>query len=118
MIHLATVLFTSALALAPSLDGRALALLAGLVSLVGLAYSCLVGRNAARHALELGDRLWYGALPVVGYEALLAAALMVLRRGDFCLETLAAALALLLLAAIRNAWDILLFFVIQPKGPG
>jgi len=34
------------------------------------------------------------------------------------LALLAAALAFLLLAAIRNAWDIVLFFVVQPRRPG
>jgi hypothetical protein len=119
VIHLAAVLFASALVLVPSLDGRTLGVLAGLVGLAGLVYSCAIGWNVSRRGpgLELIDRLWYGLLPVAGYIAMLAAALMAFRHGAYCLETFAAALAFLLLAGIRNAWDLLLFFVIQSKGP-
>jgi hypothetical protein len=120
VIHLAAVFFASALVLVPSLDGWTLGVLAGLLGLIGLVYSSAVGWNVSRRgpALELADRLWYGLLPVAGYIAMLAAASTALRHGADCLETLAAALAFLLLAGIRNAWDLLLFFVIQSKSSG
>ena len=120
VIHLAAVFIASALVLVSSLDGRTLGVLAGLLGLIGLAYSSAVGWNVSRRgpALELTDRLWYGLLPVAGYIAMLAAASTALRQGPHCLETLAAALAFLLLAGIRNAWDLLLFFVIQSKSSG
>ena len=119
VIHLAMVLFASTLVLVPSLDERTFGVLAGLVGLIGLVYSCAIGWNVSRRGptLELMDRLWYGLLPVAGYVAMLAAALMALRHSSYCLETLAAALAFLLLAGIRNAWDLLLFFVIKSKDP-
>jgi hypothetical protein len=35
-----------------------------------------------------------------------------------CLDLLAAALGFLLVAGIRNAWDMILFLVTQARGPG
>ena len=120
VLHLAAVFFASVLVLVPSLDASAFGLLLGILGLIGLAYSGAVGWNIARRgpSLDTIDRLWYGLLPVAGYVVMLAAAAIAPRHGDYVLETLAAALALLLLAGIRNAWDLLLFFVIQSKDPG
>lgn len=118
VIHLAFVLFAALVAIAPALDDSTLALAYGALGLGGLAYSGFVGANVRRRKLELGDRLWYGLAPVVGYACMAAAALMAALRLPSCLELLAAAFAFQLLAAIRNAWDLLIFFVVQPRGPG
>jgi len=57
-----------------------------------------------------------GSIPV-GYAAITAAAFMVLRRLPGALDVLAAALILLLIAGIRNAWDMILFFVLHARRP-
>ena len=119
VIHLAAVFFVSVLALVPTLDWQALGEMTGIIGLIGLVYSGAVGWNIGRRGrgLDLVDRLWYGFLPVLGYLAILGAALIAFRHGVRTLEMLAAAGAVLLLAGIRNAWDLLIFFVTRSKGP-
>jgi hypothetical protein len=56
-------------------------------------------------------------VPVCGYAVMLAAAVMIALRAPLGLYALALAMALLLIAGIRNAWDLILFFVAQPRGP-
>lgn len=117
VMHLSTVLLGCALAMVPSLEGTSLGILFGLGSLVGLAYSCRVGVYIRRHPVELSDRLWYAGVPIVAYAVMMVAALMALLRFPASLEVLAIALALILVAGIRNAWDLILFIVAQAKGP-
>ena len=57
------------------------------------------------------DHLAYGLLPVIGYAALLAAAAMIWTEYEYALDVLAAALLLLLIVNIRNAWDLTLSMV-------
>jgi len=52
-------------------------------------------------------------IPVVGYLLVLGSALLLLERSRWSLEGLAAALVTLLLAALRNAWDMTLWIVIR-----
>ena len=77
----------------------------------------MVGARLVRRRIDLGDRVWYAAVPVCGYAVMLAAAVMVVLRAPLGLYALALAMALLLIAGIRNAWDLILFFVAQPRGP-
>ena len=118
MIHLATVILVSALALVPALEGRALAALLGIAGIIGLVYSAAIGLNIRRRAVERGDRVWYALLPLFGYAALWAAALLAWLDAAAGPKTMAAALAVLLVASLRNAWDIILFIVTRPRGPG
>jgi len=62
------------------------------------------------------DRVWYGAVPLLGYVGIIAAAAMILTQVRFSLETLAAAFGLLIIASIRNAWDLIIFLVGQEGG--
>jgi hypothetical protein len=48
---------------------------------------------------------------------MVAAAVIIARHAQVSLDTLAAAVALLLIAGIRNAWDLILFIVAQPRAP-
>jgi len=118
VVHLGVILASTLVAIAPFPEDRILWLAYGALALGGLAYAAFVGAHVSRRRLERGDRLWYGLAPIAGYLALLAAALLAARGMASCLWLLAAALAFLLLAAIRNAWDIVIFFVVQPRGPG
>ena len=117
VIHLASILLGCALMLVPGLEAPSLSVLLGLSGLAALAYSGLVGARLARRRIDLGDRVWYAAVPAAGYAVLLAAAAMIALRAPASLYALALAMALLLIAGIRNAWDLILFFVAQPRGP-
>jgi hypothetical protein len=62
---------------------------------------------------DIVDRLFYAAIPLLGYVLLLLAAFFLLRQSDAGLEVLAAAQITLLLAGIRNAWDMMMWIVIR-----
>jgi hypothetical protein len=72
-------------------------------------------RVSAVHSppLRRGDRLFYALLPVAGYALVLAASVLLLAGSEWSLEALAAAVITLLLAGIRNAWDMTLWIVIR-----
>jgi len=117
VVHLATILLASALMLVPGLEAPSLLLPVTAAALAGLAYSGLVALRLLRRRIDIGDRLWYAAAPVAGYAVVLAAALMIALRANGSLDVLAISMAVLLIAGIRNAWDLILFFVAQPRGP-
>jgi hypothetical protein len=117
LVHLATILLGSALLLVPGLEAPSLLIPITAAALAGLAYSGLVATRLLRRRIDLGDRVWYAAAPFAGYGLMLAAAVMIALRVPESLDTLALAAAMLLVASIRNAWDLILFFVAQPRGP-
>lgn len=117
LLHLGSVLFACALTLVPNLDDRALAVLLGLGGFAGLAYSAAIAFNIhGRRRVEIEDRIWYAAVPVAGYAGFVAAAALIFLGAPRSLECLAAALALLLLSGMRNAWDMVVYFVTQTPG--
>ena len=65
------------------------------------------------------DRLFYALVPLLGYLALLGSAVLVFLRSPLSVEGIAIALMTLLLAGIRNAWDMMVWIVIKsPAGQG
>lgn len=116
-IHLPTVLFGCALIVVPSLEWRSFRLLYGLGGAAGLAYSAMIALRVRRHNVDIGDRIWYAALPFIGYAVMAGAAGMAFRQAGAALDLLAAALVIILLAGMRNAWDMILFFVTRARDP-
>jgi hypothetical protein len=99
---------------APISDWFHLGVLIGADGLFGLAYGLRVWRNMIRHGfhqkIDHEDRAWYALLPIAGHCALVTSgALFLGARGIGC-EVLAGALGLLMLASIRNAWDMTVFW--------
>ena len=117
VVHLATVLLVSGLILVPGLEAPSLLAPSALGALAGLAYSGLVAARLLRRKIELGDRVWYAVVPFAGYGVMLAAAVLIGQWSPRSLDTLAVSVALLMIAGIRNAWDLILFFVAQSRGP-
>jgi hypothetical protein len=115
VIHLATVILISALPLAPALEGRERAAVLAVAGVFGLAYSASVGLRVRRRGVGVADLLWYGALPVLGYSALWAAAVLTAADAEAGPKVLALAVAILLAAGLRNAWDLVLFIVTRPR---
>lgn len=112
IIHLAFVLIACAFVLVPTLTPLTLGAAAGVAGIVFLGY-------AARNVFHIGrrgevvwsDHLWYGASPLVAYLLMILAAVLILEAKTGAMETLGAALALLVIGGIRNAWDLILFFL-------
>jgi hypothetical protein len=116
IVHFCAVLFSSAVVSVPTLTWISLGLLLGLGGVVGLAYSCRVWRQIARRSdLEIDrvDRLWYALIPVVGYAMIVATAVLLLLHRREGATAMAAAQIVLLLAGIRNAWDMTVWIVLR-----
>jgi hypothetical protein len=108
--HLSTVLFGCVLTTVPALDWGWLAGAAGVGGVLGILYSGRVVVGFRQHeGTDRSDLAWYAILPLVAYAVLLAAAVLAWRRAPASIDVLAAVLAFLLLAGIRNAWDMIVF---------
>lgn len=119
VFHFTSVLAACLIAMAPIRSWVPFGLLIGGEALFGIAYAGLVSRNIVRHGyiatIDLADRLWYAALPAVGYAILAAAGVaLLLQRAEGC-ALIALATGALLLVGIRNAWDMTIFTVIQRR---
>jgi len=118
VIHLTTVLLGCALTIVPSIDWPAASVGFGLGGLVGFLYSARTALRVAGNQALLVDRIWYGIIPMIGYAVILAAALLMGLRAQSGLEALAVGLVLLLVASIRNSWDLIVFYAQRTDGPG
>jgi hypothetical protein len=122
VMHFAAVLFACLMVTIPT---QSWLTLAGLLGAGGLAGSIYCGRILVqiivRHSfnVDLTDRLFYVLLPLLGYLIALLAAVLLLMQSPSSANMIAVALLTLLLAAIRNAWDMMVWFVIKaPSGGG
>jgi hypothetical protein len=108
VVHFAAILFACLLACIPWRSEIAFGVLLGAGALAGLLYSgTILSRLVFRRTFkaDLSDRLFYAVIPVIGYLALLSAAVLLSMRSPLGVDLIAAALLILLSAAIRNAWD-------------
>ncbi|HEY2069632.1 MAG TPA: hypothetical protein VGG48_08775 [Rhizomicrobium sp.] len=111
-VHLGSVLVGSAVLAAPTLSTLVLSILLGLGALAGVIYGVIVWTRINQLKIDLIDRFWYGVLPIFSYALLGAAAWLVFSAIGPGLELVGAALVLLLIAGIRNAWDMATFMVL------
>jgi hypothetical protein len=118
VVYLSTVLLGCALTIVPSIDWPAASVGFGLGGLAGLLYSARTALRVAGNAVIFVDRLWYGIIPTIGYALILTAALLMAVRARGALETLAVGLVLLLVAGIRNSWDLIVFYAQRTNNPG
>ncbi len=117
VIYLSTVLLGCLLAMVPSLDWPAGSVAFGLGGLAGLLYSARTALRVVGNIVVFVDRLWYGIIPTIGYAVISAAALLMGFRAQSGLETLAVGLVLLLVASIRNSWDLIVFYAQRTDRP-
>jgi hypothetical protein len=118
--HFSTALITSALLNVPwrSLWHAGVAL--GIVGLYGVVYTIGVSTRTKRqnsYEPEAEDWIWYALLPLIAYAALVGAAIGLDRRPAPALFAPAAAVLLLIVIGIHNAWDVVTYLAIeQPAG--
>jgi hypothetical protein len=118
VIHLSTVLFGCALTMVPAVDPHWLAAIAGIAGLAGIAYSGRLVWGFGQHSgTDRSDWFWYAIFPLIAYAVLVASAAIGLSDTALGLDLFAAVLAFLLIAGIRNAWDMLVFFVTASRDP-
>jgi hypothetical protein len=116
VLHLSTILLGCAFVMVPIARWEAFATILGIGSTVGLVYSAMIGFHVNRRPdIEFVDRVWYGAVPFLAYTLMVAGAPIVMTRWTLSLELLAVAFVLLLIASLRNAWDMILFIVTRAR---
>jgi hypothetical protein len=110
VVHFAGVLVASLIVLVPTASWILLGVMVLACGLTGLAYYGLALRDAARDGLlanmDMEDRIWYAALPVIAYLAETVAAIMLISAFEPGCAVLAASMGMLLVVGIHNAWDI------------
>ena len=115
VVHFTSVLVMSLSVMAPLHSALAHGLCFIANGAFGVGYCFLVIRDTVRDGLtksiDLEDRVWYAALPVVAYLATMAAGIAMTQGIDWSAMALAASSGLLLVAGIRNAWDITVWIV-------
>jgi lipid-A-disaccharide synthase-like uncharacterized protein len=120
VVHFAAVLFTCLLVTIPTQSWHTLGGLLGAGGLAGSIYcGRLVIQMIIRHRFNVDviDRLFYALLPLLGYVLALISAALLLMQSTATANLIAAAVLVLLFAAIRNAWDMMVWIVIKaPPG--
>ncbi len=119
--HLASPLFASVILTMPDHTALSLGGLLGLGGLAGLVYCArvlsLIMRRFAS-TLDWEDRAFYALLPAFGYFAFLVAAGMALaQQPSAAAKLIAAACVILLVAGLRNAWDMMVWLSIHSPSP-
>ena len=116
VVHFTTVLMIAVVAPVPTHEWHTLAGLLAVVGVAGAIYSTNVWIELFIHRrfnVDVVDRLFYAGIPLVGHLLLLLAAFFLWRQSEAGLDLLAAGQITLLLAAIRNAWDMMIWIVIR-----
>jgi len=117
VVAFSCVLAVCLIGVAPVPDWTSLALLLGGVGGFGLIYSVAVFRRMAREGLlaktDLEDRTWYATVPAVAYLILIAAATAFWRGEPAGCDLLVVGTGLLMLAGLRNAWDMTTWVVMM-----
>jgi len=120
VVHFCLALLVAAILSAPWQALWNASLLLGLSGLGGMIYVVIVVRRARRqtdYQPVLEDWLWHTLFPLVSYTALLVAAIVLPGHPAPALFVIAAGTLLLLFIGIHNAWDNVLFIVIELSRP-
>jgi hypothetical protein len=116
VVHFSEILFICILAAIPSQIEWTLGGLLLVGGAAGIVHSARVWVQLfVRRSFNVDviDRMFYALIPVLGYLLVLLSAFVLLVRPALGLDMLAAALITLLLAGIRNAWDMTIWIVIR-----
>jgi hypothetical protein len=108
VFHLGVVLIVSALALAPGAEIYSASLVMLVCALFALGYMAVIAVRLSRldNPTHWSDFWCYGAAPVAVYLALAAAAGAAWLRAPHAAYAVGLTLLVLLMVAIRNAWDL------------
>jgi hypothetical protein len=109
VFHFTSILFLSLVILVPAHAHLPPALLIGVNGGIGAVGSVVIFKRVmSDNRADWIDRIAYGAAPVIAYAGAFLAAVLLTRKSVFAGDVLAAPVVLLLLANIRNAWDLTL----------
>ncbi len=115
VVNFSSILAASLIVLAPVRNWAAFGALIVGCGIFGLTHSALAWRDTLREglitAIDTEDRVWYVALPVLGYLLVACSGIALGLRSEFGTAALAVSMGLLLLVALHNAWDITLWII-------
>ena len=116
VVHFCAALLISAIVSVPwrAVSHAGLALDA--TGVAGIVYMAVVIRRAfgQKHYVPvLEDWLWHCTFPLIGYVALLVAAVLLTRDPPLCLLIIGVTALLLLFIGIHNAWDAVTYIATQ-----
>ncbi|HLL26485.1 MAG TPA: hypothetical protein VKT73_02390 [Xanthobacteraceae bacterium] len=119
VVHFSSVLVLCILATLPTHSWLSLAGVFGSVSLAGFLYSGRVWYRLMRSRYEIDnyDRFFYSVMPALAYFVVLAATWLLYRQSVWGFDAAAAGLIALLIAAIRNAWDMMVWIALKAPSP-
>jgi hypothetical protein len=120
VVHFASVLLLSLLITVPVHNWLSLGVLMGAGGVFGSIYcgGILVQVIVRRQfKVDVVDRMFYALIPVLGYLAVSAAAVLIVLRSPLSVDVIAVAVMTLLVAGIRNAWDMLVFLATRSRDP-
>lgn len=115
----ATILMVSVVLIVPGMTPTTAGGFLAACGAIGFIYILSAGVHRQWREAQLGfdDWIWYLGLPLVGYGALFACAVWIFRAVLWGPYVGAAALLLLLIIGIRNAWDVVLALAQHHKTP-
>ncbi len=119
VFHLALVLVVSALALAPGAEIDSASLVMTICALIGGGYAVAIGARITKLPTHTHwtDVWFYGAAPVAAYLALATSAGAAWARIPHAAYAVGLSLLILLLLAIRNAWDLITWLAPRRSDP-
>ena len=119
VVHFAAVLFSGLVIVIPVESWTSLGVVLAAGGLAGTLYcGRLLVRIFVRHRfnVERVDRLFYLLVPFVGYLLVLAAGVLLFMASHVGAEVMAIAILVLLVAGLRNAWDMMVWIVLRSPG--
>jgi hypothetical protein len=116
-VHFTSALVGSALMLAPDTPPAVLGSLLAVGGLGGIVYTAWTRADAQwrRSKLPILDWVWFVGLPFIAFLLISASGIGIAISLPLSLHGLAVAIVLLIVTAIRNAWDIVVWMTTQPK---
>ena len=116
VVHFGIVLLLAGILSAPWQSSSSLSFLLGLVGLGMVIYSIIVMlrmRRVPHYQSTLEDWIWYLSLPLLANVLLIIAAFLLAENAAAGLYIIGAAMLLLLLVGVRNAWDMVTFLAVE-----
>jgi len=119
VVAFSVVLATSLIGVLPVSDWRVLSCLLIGIGVLGVFYSWQVWRRMVRggivESIDFEDRAWYTMVPAVAYLVLASAGVTFGIETKAACTLLAIGVCLLLLAGLRNAWDMTTWVVLRRR---
>ena len=115
VVHLGAVVLASLWTMVPLLDWWSFGGMLIFGGAVAFFYVAAITVAVHRFSFDWTDYLWYAVLPLAGYAAFVAAGLLSIAADIHAVDPLAAAIVLLLICGVRNAWDMILIIVVRPR---